>query len=38
MDCITVGESMVLFSPDSQGPLKYVHSFSKSIAGAESNV
>lgn len=38
MECITFGESMVLFNPESQGPLKYVHSFSKSIAGAESNV
>ncbi|SDK05125.1 2-dehydro-3-deoxygluconokinase [Natronincola ferrireducens] len=29
---------MVLFNPDSTGPLRYVHNFSKSIAGAESNV
>lgn len=29
---------MVLFNPDSNGPLRYVHNFSKSIAGAESNV
>lgn len=29
---------MVLFSPDSTGPLRYVHHFNKSIAGAESNV
>ncbi len=38
MECITFGESMVLFNPESQGPLKYVHSFTKTIAGAESNV
>ncbi len=35
---ITFGESMVLFSPDSKGPLRHIHSFTKSIAGAESNV
>lgn len=29
---------MVLFNPDANGPLRYVHHFSKSIAGAESNV
>ncbi|SNR96877.1 2-dehydro-3-deoxygluconokinase [Anaerovirgula multivorans] len=29
---------MVLFNPDSTGPLRYVHNFNKSIAGAESNV
>lgn len=29
---------MVLFNPDATGPLRYVHHFSKSIAGAESNV
>jgi len=29
---------MVLFGPDSSGPLRYVQNFNKSIAGAESNV
>lgn len=29
---------MVLFAPDSSGPLRYVQNFNKSIAGAESNV
>jgi 2-dehydro-3-deoxygluconokinase len=29
---------MVLFNPDSSGPLRYVTSFKKTIAGAESNV
>jgi 2-dehydro-3-deoxygluconokinase len=38
MEVITFGESMVLFSPDSTGPLRYVNNFYKSIAGAESNV
>lgn len=38
MDMVTFGESMVLFSPDSSGPLRYVQNFNKSIAGAESNV
>ncbi|MBZ4653051.1 MAG: kdgK2 [Peptococcaceae bacterium] len=38
MELVTFGETMVLFNPDSTGPLRYVHTFSKSIAGAESNV
>ncbi|WP_058485728.1 sugar kinase [Defluviitalea phaphyphila] len=38
MEVITFGESMVLFSPNSKGPLRYVNHFRKSIAGAESNV
>lgn len=38
MELITFGESMVLFNPDIKGPLRYVHHFMKSIAGAESNV
>ena len=37
-EVVTFGESMVLFSPDDKGPLRHIHSFSKSIAGAESNV
>lgn len=37
-DVITFGESMVLFSPGEKGPLRHIHQFSKSIAGAESNV
>ncbi|MDC7224145.1 MAG: sugar kinase, partial [Spirochaetales bacterium] len=32
------GESMVLFSPGDKGPLRHIHNFTKSIAGAESNV
>jgi len=38
MDVITFGESMVLFNPDTKGPLRYINNFTKSIAGAESNV
>lgn len=38
MEVVTFGETMVLFNPDSKGPLRYVHHFTKSIAGAESNV
>jgi len=38
MEVVTFGESMVLFGPDSSGPLRYVQNFNKSIAGAESNV
>ncbi|HEY5561400.1 MAG TPA: sugar kinase [Clostridiaceae bacterium] len=38
MDVVTFGESMVVFSPDSSGPLRYIHSFNKSIGGAESNL
>lgn len=37
-DVVTLGESMVLFQPMMEGPLTYSHLFSKSIAGAESNV
>lgn len=38
MDVITLGESMVLFTPASVGPLRYVGKFNKTIGGAESNV
>ncbi|GGB31941.1 sugar kinase [Virgibacillus dakarensis] len=38
MDVITLGESMVLLSPDSYGPLRYINRFNKMIGGAESNV
>ncbi|WP_282036674.1 sugar kinase [Saccharicrinis aurantiacus] len=37
-EVITFGESMVLFSPGDKGPLRHIHNFTKSIAGAESNV
>lgn len=35
---VTIGESMVLFSPEGNGPLRYVSQFSKRVAGSESNV
>ncbi|GMA51412.1 2-dehydro-3-deoxygluconokinase [Alicyclobacillus contaminans] len=37
-DVITLGESMVLLTPDEPGPLKHVQTFSKRVGGAESNV
>lgn len=38
LDLITFGETMVVFNPLSKGPLRHVHSYTKSIGGAESNV
>ncbi|QTM99168.1 sugar kinase [Sediminibacillus dalangtanensis] len=38
MDVVTLGESMVLFTPDTEGPLRYVSGFHKTIGGAESNL
>jgi 2-dehydro-3-deoxygluconokinase len=38
LDVVTLGETMVLFTPGSVGPLRYVGDFTKSIGGAESNV
>jgi 2-dehydro-3-deoxygluconokinase len=38
MDVVTFGETMVLFTPQSSGPLRFVDRFGKTIAGAESNV
>ncbi|KHE66935.1 sugar kinase [Halobacillus sp. BBL2006] len=38
LDVVTLGETMVLFSPQEQMPLEYVHQMQKQIAGAESNV
>ena len=38
MEVITFGESMVVFSPDSAGPLRSVSGFTKSLGGSESNV
>lgn len=37
-DVVTLGESMVLFQPMSEGPLAYAPMFARSLAGAESNV
>jgi 2-dehydro-3-deoxygluconokinase len=36
-DVVTLGETMVLFSPEGQGPLRYMQQFRKRIAGSESN-
>lgn len=38
MDVVTLGEALVIFSPDAAGPLRFVNTFSKSIGGAEANV
>jgi len=38
LDVITIGETMVLFTPDSQGHMRYAKSFTKKFGGAESNV
>lgn len=37
-EVVTIGETMVLFTPEHDGPLRYVHRFAKGIGGAESNV
>lgn len=37
LDVISLGETMVLFSPMNSGSLKYVNYFRKQIGGAESN-
>ncbi|WP_040978401.1 sugar kinase [Oceanobacillus jeddahense] len=37
MDVVTLGESMVLLSPDLYGSLRYVNCFTKRVGGAESN-
>src|SRR5699024_6257453 len=38
MDIITLGETMVLFTPDKTGMLRYMEQFSAQIGGSESNV
>jgi 2-dehydro-3-deoxygluconokinase len=38
MEVITIGETMVLFTPETIGPLRFVEKYSKTIGGAESNV
>lgn len=38
MDVITIGESMVLFTPTSDGFMRNASAFTKKIGGAESNV
>jgi 2-dehydro-3-deoxygluconokinase len=38
MDVVTIGESMVVFTPASGGLMRYATHFTKRIGGAESNV
>lgn len=38
MDVVTLGETMVLFSPEKSGPMRYTDRFSTRVAGAESNM
>lgn len=38
MDVVTLGESMILLTPTEAGPLRYAHTFSRRLGGAESNV
>ncbi|MEX2460573.1 MAG: sugar kinase [Paenibacillaceae bacterium] len=38
VDVVTIGESMVLFQPMTNGSLTYAPLFTKTVAGAESNV
>src|SRR5699024_645529 len=38
MEVVTLGETMVLFDPIIDGPLRYVDQFRKRIGGAESNL
>ncbi|GGH88054.1 2-dehydro-3-deoxygluconokinase [Pullulanibacillus pueri] len=38
MDVVTLGESMVLFTPETPGYMRYASTFTSKIAGAESNV
>lgn len=38
MDVVTIGESMVLLTPNRMGPLRYAQIFTKQLGGAESNV
>ena len=37
MDVISMGETMILFTPHSNGKMRYAKDFSSKIAGAESN-
>lgn len=37
MDVVSIGEAMVLFTPDTQGQMRYARNFSSKMAGAETN-
>lgn len=38
VDVVTIGETMVLFTPNTQGQMRYATNFSRKFGGAESNV
>jgi len=38
MDVVTIGETMVLFTPESSPLMRYAHTYSRNFGGAESNV
>lgn len=38
MDVVTLGETMVLFTPETSGYMRYAGNFSAKVAGAESNL
>ncbi|WP_226681953.1 sugar kinase [Sutcliffiella horikoshii] len=38
MDVVTIGETMVVFTPESSRLMRYAHSYSRRIGGAETNV
>ncbi|OIJ14683.1 2-dehydro-3-deoxygluconokinase [Anaerobacillus alkalilacustris] len=38
MDVVTIGETMVLFTPESSPLMRYAHSYSRKFGGAETNV
>ncbi|GGE44367.1 2-dehydro-3-deoxygluconokinase [Pullulanibacillus camelliae] len=38
MDVITLGETMVLLTPETIGPMRYASTFTAKVAGAETNV
>ncbi|WP_323704872.1 sugar kinase [Mammaliicoccus sp. Dog046] len=37
MDVLSIGETMIVFSPKEDGPMRYAHDFTTHIAGAETN-
>lgn len=37
MDIVSIGETMVLFTPHTQGQMRYARNYSSKIAGAETN-
>jgi 2-dehydro-3-deoxygluconokinase len=38
MDVVTIGETMVLFTPESSKLMRYAHTYSRTFGGAETNV